>query len=448
MSSIMDTVQGLRGVLAPSLPKRQILVMLVVGFIIGLFTAYVIAPTVYYQTRPVSLEQSFQDEWVKLVADRQAISNSSGISADVVQLLAYVDDPVGIINALLADSSEAPHHDRLRALLPSAQQAQNVAARAPQPNILLDLLPFILGSILLVIIAGIAGIVWDLLLSPFVKPMLRQLTGKGPKVDATVQKEREARREAAKAAQEAKVDYTATFGKPIIQKMSIYTPGRQYDDSFSIEDEDEKFFGECGAGVSETIGSGSPEKIAAIEVWLFDKDDFVRTLTNVFASPHAFRDPATRAKLDPRGEQVVEVRPGATVSMETNALRMQARVVDVKFGTDPSLPPESYFEALTVEIVVWQKAAGAQPVAAAPAAPVPAATQPVAPAQPSFAPPPPPTYAPPVQQQPASPAFMPPRPPSAPAQPTYVPPRPPAAPPSAPQDDDPFGGTGDFNPIR
>lgn len=451
MSSIMDTVQGLRGVIAPSLPKRQTLIILVVGFVIGLLTAYVLVPTQYYRTAPVHMDQSFQNEWIKLVADRQAASGSSGgVSPDIVQLLADVDDPVGIINALLANPNEAPHHDKLRAILPAAQQAQLIARAAPQPNFILDLLPYIIGSILLFILGGIAGVVWDLLLSPFVKPLLKGRT----KVDALVQKEREARREAAKAAEQAKVDYSATFGKPIIQKMSIYTPGREYDDSFSIEDEDEKFFGECGAGVSETIGTGTPKKITAIEVWLFDKDDFVRTLTNVFASPHAFKDPALRAKLDPKGEQVIEVRPGAVMTMETNGLRMQARVVDVKFGTDPALPPESYFDSLTIEVAVWHKAAGAQPVtAAAPAVPAVAATQPVAPVpqQPTYTPPPQPTYAPPVQQQPAPPAqpsYVPPRPPSAPASPTFMPPAPPPARPAPPpQDDDPFGGTADF-PIR
>ena len=69
------------------------------------------------------------------------------------------------------------------------------------------------------------------------------------------------------------------------------TFGRAYDDSFSIEDanKDDEFLGECGATISETIGAGEPEKVTAIEIWLFDKEDFVRTLTTVFVSEHAYQ---------------------------------------------------------------------------------------------------------------------------------------------------------------
>lgn len=35
-------------------------------------------------------------------------------------------------------------------------------------------------------------------------------------------------------------------------------------------------------------------------MWLFDKDDFVRTMTKVFASEHAFNDPGVRSKLKKR----------------------------------------------------------------------------------------------------------------------------------------------------
>ena len=47
-------------------------------------------------------------------------------------------------------------------------------------------------------------------------------------------------------------------------------------------------------GVSETIGVGSPNKVTAFEVWLFDKND-IRTVTKVLMSDHAFNDDAIRA---------------------------------------------------------------------------------------------------------------------------------------------------------
>jgi hypothetical protein len=40
--------------------------------------------------------------------------------------------------------------------------------------------------------------------------------------------------------------------------------------------------------------------------------------------------------------------------LETATLRLQARVVDMSYGSG-ALPPESYFERLTLELVAWPK---------------------------------------------------------------------------------------------
>ena len=62
---------------------------------------------------------------------------------------------------------------------------------------------------------------------------------------------------------------TNPYGPPLMQRLAIYTKGRQYDESFAIENEDNVFFGEAGATISKKIG----DEVAAIEVWLFDKED-------------------------------------------------------------------------------------------------------------------------------------------------------------------------------
>jgi hypothetical protein len=223
-----------------------------------------------------------------------------------------------------------------------------------------------------------------------------------------------------------------------MQKMSTYSPGfGTYDESYTIEDEQERFLGECGALVSETIGTGDP-KATAIEVWLFDKDDFVRTVTKVFVSEFAFNDPALRSKLEAKGDLVL-AQPGATVTMETNTLRLQARIVEAQYGSGP-LPPNSYFEKMTIELAAWRKQ--------------PSGTPEVQPPQPAVVTPPPPSMAAPVVRQ--QPAFQPPPapPPASPAPGGFgssspAPLRPAGSQPvPRPQpDDDPFGGTGDFTPI-
>jgi hypothetical protein len=139
----------------------------------------------------------------------------------------------------------------------------------------------------------------------------------------------------------------------VAQFMTTYVLGDDtYDDSFSIDGPDGSFLGECGMGLSETIGVGDPKKVTAFEVWLFDKND-IRTVTKVLMSEHAFRDEALKSRLAAKGEPVM-LRPGDSVAMETATLVVTARVVDMAYGGG-ALPPSSFFERLTVELACFQK---------------------------------------------------------------------------------------------
>ncbi len=143
---------------------------------------------------------------------------------------------------------------------------------------------------------------------------------------------------------------------PIAQFMTTFMVGDDlYDDSFSIDSPSGEFLGECGVGISETIGVGDPKKVTAFEVWLFDKND-IQTVTKVLMSPHAFNDDAIRQRLESKGEPVV-VEPDKRVLLETATLQLEARVVDLNFGSG-ALPAESYFERLTLELAVWPKIQG------------------------------------------------------------------------------------------
>jgi hypothetical protein len=112
--------------------------------------------------------------------------------------------------------------------------------------------------------------------------------------------------------------------------------------------------GECGVGISDTIGVGDPKKVTAFEVWLFDKND-IQTVTKVIMSPHAFDDPTIRQRLESKGEAVL-AESGKHVLLETATLQLEARVVEMTFGQG-ALPENSYFDRLTLELAVWPKAA-------------------------------------------------------------------------------------------
>ncbi len=149
-------------------------------------------------------------------------------------------------------------------------------------------------------------------------------------------------------------EYTATQDEPpLAQFMTTYQIGNDlFDDSFSIDSPAGEFLGECGVGISETIGVGEPKKVTAFEVWLFDKND-IQTVTTVLMSKNAFEDDATRQRLSAKGEPV-QAEPSRELILETATLRLEARVVDMSYGSG-GLPPESFFDRITLELVAWPK---------------------------------------------------------------------------------------------
>ena len=140
---------------------------------------------------------------------------------------------------------------------------------------------------------------------------------------------------------------------PIARFSSAYTLGNDlFDESFSIDTPAGEFLGECGVGIAETIGVGEPKKATAFEVWLFDKND-IQTVTKILMSAHAFSDPALRQELSSKGEPVL-VEPGKQIVLETATLQVAVQVYDMAYG-EGALPPESYFERLTLSLDAYPK---------------------------------------------------------------------------------------------
>ncbi len=140
---------------------------------------------------------------------------------------------------------------------------------------------------------------------------------------------------------------------PLARFQTTYVQGHDsYDDSFSIENSNGDFLGECGVGISESLGTDTPKNVTAFEIWLFDKND-IRTVTKVIMSDHAFFDEAIKAKLATKGEQVL-ARENETIVLETASLIINAEIKEMRYGTG-TLPPESYFERFTIELSAWAK---------------------------------------------------------------------------------------------
>lgn len=154
--------------------------------------------------------------------------------------------------------------------------------------------------------------------------------------------------------QVAYTDYAAQGAEaPVVQFLASYKLGDDlFDDSFSIDSASGEFLGECGVGISETIGVGEPKKVTAFEVWLFDKND-IQTVTKVVMSAYAFYDEALRQRLEAKGEPVL-AEVGAETVLETNTLQLVARVAQMSYGNGAG-PDESFFDQFMLELSIWQK---------------------------------------------------------------------------------------------
>jgi len=136
--------------------------------------------------------------------------------------------------------------------------------------------------------------------------------------------------------------------------QATYNAGMDnFDASFPLETAKQGFLGECGIGVSETVGDGLPDKVTAFDLWLFDKTD-VRTVTQILMSDYAFNDPGVRAKLQTKGDAVLATK-NQVITLETQSLKIEARVLDLAYAPNPSLPPNSYFQKLVIEIATFVK---------------------------------------------------------------------------------------------
>lgn len=146
---------------------------------------------------------------------------------------------------------------------------------------------------------------------------------------------------------------TGVPSTPAAHFMTTFAIGDDlYDDSFSIDAANGEFLGECGVGISDTVGVGEPKKVSAFEVWLFDKND-IQTVTKVLMSTRAINDLATRQHLASKGEPI-EAQQGLQIVLETASLQLEARVIELVYGQG-AMPAGSYFERLTLELAVWPK---------------------------------------------------------------------------------------------
>jgi hypothetical protein len=321
--------------------KHKTLITLVAGALLGLLLGLAIGwwwwPVEWTNSTPGNLRSDFQSDYIVWVAERYASTGDLEWARGKLGVEYWKEGQLAETLEGLAGERSGQDVVRLRALGRAIEAAPEAPPAAPEPGggTGLRSVAMVCGAGLLVL-AFVGGAVL----------LISRLRGSG-----AVPRAEERRGGVAVGLRPAEEVSWGAEGPPLAQFVTTYALGDDhYDPSFSIELETGEFMGECGVGISETIGVGAPNKVTAFEVWLFDKND-IRTVTKVLMSDYAFHDEALRTKLAPKGEPVL-AEVGKDVILETKTLRVQARIVEASYGVG-NLPPNSFFEGLTVDLATW-----------------------------------------------------------------------------------------------
>jgi hypothetical protein len=315
------------------------IVMLIIGFSLGLLWGWVIQPVEWVDAAPDVLRPDYQETYLRMAIDSFIVNHDPNLAIRRYQDLGK-DAPTRLAEIQTSPGAQDKRSieifsDLVQTAVPqtgeeSSAPSSGGTAKSPWMKYLL-----IGVAVFLILAVGI-----------FAYRLFRPNFSSG---EATpVMKAQEINRQAEKTNYEA-----MGLKTPIARTMTTYVLGDNlYDESFSIETQAGEFMGEYGVGVSEAIGVGDPKKVTAMEVWLFDKND-IKTATKVLMSEHAYNDPEIRQKLEAKGELIL-VEPKKQIVLETQTLQLLATVADMEYG-EGMLPPSSFFERLTLELAVWKR---------------------------------------------------------------------------------------------
>ena len=358
--------------LLESAPQRSTVLLVILGMVVGMLTAYVIIPTEFTGAAPRHMSEQAIQQWVRMVAvgHSQAIHYDGGNALLVLQ---QIPDPQGTVENL-ANNTQIPAAERaaLEALMDIAGFEDLNGALAPQD-------PGVLSSALQVIVA-LAAVAIAI---PAVTISARAIYPS--RASGRTAQRSEARKAGAQQSQvfpvgtqpsqtysaysesppqaamiEDETERSGTLhpqhGVPVLHKVSTYVKGRNYDDSFAIElgpEQGNQFLGECGISIATRVGN----ELQSVEFWGFDMAS-QETLTKVFAAPAALGDPALHAAVanrvqDPMND-IVAAEHGARLILESNSILIQAEIKTVICNYGGGIP-NSGIENLQIEILAWHR---------------------------------------------------------------------------------------------
>lgn len=345
--------------------RMTIPVGVVLGLILGLIIGWGIWPVQWTDLAPYHLREDLREDYLRMSIFTTSMTGDAGIANKAWKELG--DTAEGTLDALrnnpgyLTQDQIASYAILVNAGSAEVQPTDAAVTPAPEeeqaeggPKWLL------LGGLCVVLIVAAAVIVYFFVIRPrsydegqpetlksgFGMASERESAGQDYGEDLGYSSEDE----------EYAEPYQPEATAPVAQFMTTYMVGDDlYDDSFSIDAPTGEFLGECGVGISDTVGVGEPKRVSALEVWLFDKND-IQTVTKVVMSEHVYEDNKIRMRLESKGEPIL-AEPGKQVLLETATLQLEARIVDMEYG-EGAAPDRSFFQRMTLELSVWPKVRG------------------------------------------------------------------------------------------
>ncbi len=425
--------------LVDSAPQRNTILLLLTGMIIGLVVAYVVIPTELTGASPRHMSQQAIEQWVRMVA----VGHSQAISYDdsnALLVLQQIPEPQATVRSLAANV-QIPLAERqaLQTIMGIPGFNELVGAIAPEdPGMVTSSLQVFASLLVVALVAVITTIMGRGLLgmggrrasSPDEAAHYPDAAAAQPQAGAQTYGGF-ANAPSPPQWQESSMPPSGTmhpqFGAPVLHTLSTFVKGSNYDDSFAIElshAQGSDFLGECGISAASHVA----DELQSVEFWGFDIQT-QETLSKFFAAPAAMGDPAMLANFGERvsdlANDIVAAEAGAVQVVESSALIIQAEIKAVVCNYGGGMP-NSGIESLQIELMAWYKGVGQ---AAVPTDAYPGATttpfseyaeMPAVPPAQSATPPPPPSASTPRQ-----------------------------VPKKRPEDEenDPFGGTGNFMPY-
>ena len=321
-------------------PKVTAVLGVIGGLIIGLLIGWVFWPVEWTDATPQALSAEAQEDYMRMAIDSYRVNGDPNLAVqrylalgpNAAQVFSKVQEQPGNLDPTAVSNYSIVIETVVGPMEPGAA----ASTTGEQPSSLKTILISVAGILILAVV--IFGAFY--LIRKVFKPRSGAVSAAMHAAEASRQAER--------------TDFQSLgLAPPITQTMTTYVLGDDlYDESFSIDTPGGDFLGEYGVGVSETIGIGDPKKVTALEIWLFDKND-IKTATKVLMSSHAFNDMNLRSRLEAKGELVM-LEPQKQIILETAALQLLVTVNDLEYGVG-AMPPESYFERVTLELAIWPK---------------------------------------------------------------------------------------------